>query len=554
MPAPTSNRQELDDRQCLRVGVLAYEHSRPWMIGALSRWCSGRTDVEIVHLQCIRSEAVAGRTPGNAPTPRFPGPVSRAMFRALRTAESRLIGGMTRNVTLLTEYRSPGPDDRVVPLASGSDAAERVAPLALDLIVSFGPCPLPAQLAASTRLGVVSVEHDGEFDSSAETAGFWQVMQRATTTGFALIARDGSGASPRVLAQGTVRNRVSFLYNQLAVQKKGLHALQGLLALTAARGELPPGTASSQAPSRPERGPSVLEQAIYALRFLRTAAGSVLRARGLAKAQRWTVYFAPVGWDRLDMRKATPIRNPRNTFLADPFVLEEDGRTFCFVEELSYKNNRGCISAYELQAAGAERIGPVIVEPFHMSFPYLFRHAGEIYMVPETGEHRDIRVYRCVGLPDRWELVKVLMTDVATADTMIFEQSGRWWMLTNLDPADTGDCSSELHVFHADDPLSDRWIPHPMNPVVTDARRARNGGLLRDANALYRVSQKQAFNTYGSGFAVNRIDVLTPENYVEVEIPTEDPDRFGRLGPVHHLHGTSKTTVFDVWRRESVRN
>jgi hypothetical protein len=137
---------------------------------------------------------------------------------------------------------------------------------------------------------------------------------------------------------------------------------------------------------------------------------------------------------------------------------------------------------------------------------------------------------------------------------MIFEQSGRWWMLTNLDPADTGDCSSELHVFHADDPLSDRWIPHPMNPVVTDARRARNGGLLRDANALYRVSQKQAFNTYGSGFAVNRIDVLTPENYVEVEIPTEDPDRFGRPGPVHHLHGTSKTTVFDVWRRESVRN
>jgi hypothetical protein len=553
MPDPTSTVPAPDGSRRLRVGVLVDARSRPWMIDALSRWSSARADVVIVHLRVSPGDTAVSRVRGRDPGPAFPGPVSRALFRALRKVESRLIRGMTRNVALLDAPRCADANETVALPASESDAATRVAALALDLVVSFGPHPLSAALAGSARLGAICVEHDGEFDADFGTAGFWQVMERSPTTGFALIARAARDGPARVLRQGNVRNRVSFLYNQLALQKKSLHALQGILAECASRGDVPAGEAVSPALSRAARGPSVRELASYGTRFLRTAVGSVLRARGIAKAQRWTVYFAPVGWKQLDMRTATPIPNPRHTFLADPFLLEEGDRTFCFVEELSFEDNRGRISAYELTGASAVRIGPVIVEPFHMSFPYLFRHAGEIYMVPETGEHRDIRVYRCVDLPGRWELAKVLMSDVATADTMIFEHSGRWWMLTNLDAADSGDCCGELHLFHADDPLSSHWLPHPMNPVVTDARRARNGGLLRDGATLYRVSQKQAFNTYGSGFAIHRIEVLTPEAYVEVEVPTEDPDTFGRPGPVHHLFGTQRMSVFDVWRRESVR-
>jgi hypothetical protein len=251
------------------------------------------------------------------------------------------------------------------------------------------------------------------------------------------------------------------------------------------------------------------------------------------------------------MRRAIRIDNPKHAFLADPFVLQDDGKTYCFAEELDFREPRGCIVAYELNDTGAARIGRVIAEPFHLSFPYIFRLGPAIYMVPESSENRDVRVYECTRIPDRWKLRKVLMHDVSTADTMIFEHAGRWWIFTNLDPAETGDYCSELHIFHSDHPLSDRWIPHPKNPVLSDARTARNAGVLFDGDAIYRVSQRQAFDTYGSGFSINRIDRLTPDDYAESEQFAHD-ERFDRSVRVHHMHSNGQYTVFDRCRVEHV--
>ena len=73
-------------------------------------------------------------------------------------------------------------------------------------------------------------------------------------------------------------------------------------------------------------------------------------------------------------------------------------------------------------------------------------------MCPESSESRDIRVYRCLEFPLKWTLAKVLMSGVNAVDTLIFERNGKWWMLTTLDSADTGDCYSQLYLFHADSP------------------------------------------------------------------------------------------------------
>lgn len=173
-------------------------------------------------------------------------------------------------------------------------------------------------------------------------------------------------------------------------------------------------------------------------------------------------------------------------------------------------------------------------------------------MIPESSANRDVRLYECVRVPDRWELRKILMKDVSMVDTMVFERHGRWWMLGNLDPADSGDFCAELHVFHADDPLSDRWIPHARNPVLIDSRNARNGGILFDGDVVYRVAQRQAFGTYGSGISVRRIDVLTSEDYAESEWHAEEPRGLDGSAHVHHLHSSPRFSVFDRWAIERV--
>ncbi len=146
--------------------------------------------------------------------------------------------------------------------------------------------------------------------------------------------------------------------------------------------------------------------------------------------------------------RANRIENPPHCYLADPFVITEGGRDFCFAEEYDLETKRGSIVVYELEKKGAKRHGTAISEPFHMSFPYLFRFNDKLYMCPETSEKREIRLYECVDFPLHWKFCTTLMDDISAADTMIFEKDGRWWMFTNIDPTNVADYGSELFIFH----------------------------------------------------------------------------------------------------------
>jgi hypothetical protein len=165
-------------------------------------------------------------------------------------------------------------------------------------------------------------------------------------------------------------------------------------------------------------------------------------------------------------------------------------------------------------------------------------------MCPETSEKREIRIYRSVQFPLEWELEKVIMEDVAAADTMLFEFDGKWWMFTNIDSTGTDDHCCELSIFFSETPFG-FWSPHPLNPIIVDAGRARNGGLLRQAGNLFRVSQAQGFDRYGRSSCVNRITLLTECNYKEVPVAEIMPTFDTKVVGTHHLHSNGEITAFD---------
>jgi len=423
------------------------------------------------------------------------------------------------------------------------ESLEVVRKLNLDLILALGPGLTGSAIATTARLGAISVEYGDEASGVTDAVGFWEVFSRRDTTNFRVLQHGPNGA--RVLLAGGVRNRPSFLLNQVGLMRMSLHHLKSLLATVSASGKLPDGSDTRLPHCPPRRAPGCGVQIAYIAQALTLLARKTLMNRILRRGPRWTVYFSPVTWSELDASRAIPIENPRNGFLADPFVIEEAGRTYCFVEELGLHDWQGFISAYELTDSQAIRIGKVIAEPFHMSFPYLFRHGSGIYMVPESASNGDIRIYECIRVPDRWELKKTLSIGVPTADTMLFEHAGRWWMFTNPDSGGIGDHCSELHIFYSDDPFSDHWTPHPKNPITLDPRVARNGGILSDGKSLYRIAQRQGFDRYGIDFSLFRIEVLTPEEYVEVERNDERPSNFERPSGVHHMHSSGAFSVFD---------
>jgi hypothetical protein len=226
-------------------------------------------------------------------------------------------------------------------------------------------------------------------------------------------------------------------------------------------------------------------------------------------------------------------------------VITEGNRDYCFVEDLDYKTNRGCISVYELHKKTATPLGVALAEPFHLSFPFLFRFNSKIYMVPETSQNRDIRVYESVSFPSQWSLSTVLMSNLSAADTMIFEHNGLWWLFCNIDPLGFNNHCSELSIFYADNPLTQDWKPHAKNPVIIDPTKARNGGILFEDGKIYRVAQYQGFNLYGKAVSIHEIAILTPDEYLEKECCQIKANFFKKPKRTHHLHSNGHISVFD---------
>jgi hypothetical protein len=242
------------------------------------------------------------------------------------------------------------------------------------------------------------------------------------------------------------------------------------------------------------------------------------------------------------------VKNPQGRFWADPFLHSHGGRTYCFVEDFVCKRNKAHITVLEIAGTKAIEHGIALEEPFHLSFPFLFRYKGELFMCPECFESGQIRIYRCTGFPLKWELASVVMEGVSAVDTVLFEKAGKWWMLTSFDESGAGDPSSELYVFSSDSPLGTSWTPHPQNPIRIDADGGRNAGLIIDGEKIFRLAQRQGFDQYGQGLLVFEIKTISESTYIEQLVSEIDPAFRKGLRGTHHLSCDGETTVIDHCR------
>ena len=97
------------------------------------------------------------------------------------------------------------------------------------------------------------------------------------------------------------------------------------------------------------------------------------------------------------------ISSPANRFYADPFAVTWEGRTFVFFEDLDHRLGKGIISAMEFGEAGPTGpLIPILEEPWHLSYPFLIQHDGDLWMIPESTGNRDVALYKCIDFPNRW--------------------------------------------------------------------------------------------------------------------------------------------------------
>jgi hypothetical protein len=198
-------------------------------------------------------------------------------------------------------------------------------------------------------------------------------------------------------------------------------------------------------------------------------------------------------------------------FVADPFLIQEQDTFYLFFEALGV--DRGVIglaTSVDGRRWRYERI--VLKEPFHLSYPNVFKWKDDHYLVPESVADRNVRLYKATHFPDRWQFVKPIITDRSLVDSTVFIHQDLLWLFSSSPD------NQNLYLFYADRPEGP-WREHPRSPIVRDnSRDARPAGNILDTgDRLVRFSQdSQGYGEkYGKAVHGFEITTLTRDDYRE---------------------------------------
>ncbi len=421
----------------------------------------------------------------------------------------------------------------------------------LDVLIDIGNVTPLGELSRCARHGVWAFSPGDGVRYDGHPPGFWEMFHNepVTTAHVRRIVRGTTSiiylSHSQTIARSEKKNREQLYF-------KGISFIPRLLDDQCARGRDPipakeNGTITARGPL-PRAGPGNLDMMSYYVRRIPRDV-RFLAGRALFE-ERWAVQYSmdskiPSTYD--GFKELMP---PLHTWWGDPQVAREDNDFYIFVEELQLprSKNHGHIAVIKVdQQGGHEEPVTVLERPYHLSYPFVFEWKDTKYMIPESSNAGTIELYEATMFPYQWRLVKELMTGVAAVDTTLVRRNGLWWMFTNIRENIGGPLNDELFLFYSDDLLGDHWEPHPLNPIVTDARSARPAGRIFELDGiLYRPSQ-DCSRCYGYAVNINRIMEMDEKSYRESRTAYVEPKEFPGASRVHtfsHIHGLTAVDTY----------
>lgn len=237
-------------------------------------------------------------------------------------------------------------------------------------------------------------------------------------------------------------------------------------------------------------------------------------------------------------------------FLADPFCATIDGVQTVFCEELDASVNRGIIVRCEIRDDAIVPLERVLVEPYHLSYPFVFESEGAWYGIPEANQSGEVALYRLDNAGREWRRQCALIPGLRGVDSTVFFHGEKFWLMCGV--SDDGP-NHKLFIYHAD-ALEGPWGPHLRNPVKIDIRSSRPAGApFMVDGALHRPAQDCTRN-YGRRLAIQRITALDERSFEEHTVAVIDPPRGKYSLGLHTMSAIGDSTLVDgMYRTFSLR-
>lgn len=421
-----------------------------------------------------------------------------------------------------------------------------------DVIIRLGFRILKGEILNSSKHGIWSLHHGDNEENRGSPPGFWEVLQNKPITGSILqILTEDLDNGKTIYRSFSATDKISmnrtiapiYWKSSFYFERKLNELYQtGKITIADKKRDL---NLYSNILFRP---PTNLKLLSIIPRHL----GKVLsyQCKRVLFKQQWGLYFQFGKSHGSSMWRFKKLKPPNHKMWADPFIIYHEGKHFVFIEEMEFKKKKGHISYFELNKKQKE-INPVkvIEEEYHLSYPFIFKISEKYYLIPESSENRTIDLYECTSFPNGWKKVNTLMKDVNAVDTTLFFHNNLWWMFTTVASHPGISSKDETFLFYSEKFNSNKWIPHPKNPIISDVRKARQAGrIFEHNNKLYRLGQDCSHN-YGYGISFNEILLLSKSEYSEKTVDKIEPNWEYPLKGTHTYDSKGGLTIVDgFWK------
>lgn len=445
------------------------------------------------------------------------------------------------------------PALEVTPIKQGftdrfpADAVAAIKSYDLDVLIRFGFNLLRGDILHASRHGIWSFNHGDNDYYRGGPAHFWELVERHPTTGVTLQVLNEELDAGLALAKASfaTHHGLRLSSNRYAPYWGSTHfVIHKLYELHRYGWHFIRRKAVPQLPYRGKRRLYRTPNNWEMVKWLSRECIAATKRIAVRRLMPWRKY----AW-RIGLRVSqTPLfeqdagaltsfkwyEAPRGRWFADGIVVEHNQRRWLFVEDFLEGANNGVISVAEIGSDGQmDVVRPCLTRPYHLSYPLVFAHDGEMFMIPETSDNDRVELYRAENFPFGWKLEKVL-ADLRAVDTTPLYHGGRWWFFTTItEPKGWG----VLGFLFTAEQLTGDWTLHTGSPISTSSADTRSAGpIVQWRGRLLRPTQS-ACPGYGYSFSFHEITQLDQDGFAQEALGTIAP--VGAL-PLHGTHSYSR--------------
>ena len=246
---------------------------------------------------------------------------------------------------------------------------------------------------------------------------------------------------------------------------------------------------------------------------------------------------------------------PKNFFWADPFFIKFKNKNYVFFESYSYLRKKGEIACGELKNNQIVNFRIIMKKKYHLSYPFIFKYKNNIFLMPETYQKKNIKIYKSIKFPFKWKLYSSALKNLPTVDPTIIKIKKNFWLFANHMKENISDFNKNLYLYKLNNLKFKNLKPHLKNPIITSINGGRSAGsIFKIGKKLIRPSQINKENFYGYGLKLSIIKKISLNNYKEKEIKRILPTDKNIAG-IHHLSKIDdKNYLVDVCLKYSKNN